>query len=266
MEPTDKLIVAFCLNDPQSAVDLSSKITTDSNTFHYIFCHSFDAFIRDISKLPRIDVFVVEECFEQCSSYDFIKKIKESKKYKKSVTALMVDSVPLVSVAAKSIKSDFILDWSSFNKKMGDHFQKKIAEKHKTIIPEEFSVLVLDDQPEILDIISMHLDQMNHSNYQTCLSLSEARQLMTTNHYDLLLLDWNLADGTCLDLLEFCKSNELAKEMGNDKSTAIVITGRDDVDDIITLLRYGVSEHIIKPFDFDEFEDKIIYALEKRSS
>lgn len=266
MQATDKLVIAFCLNDPQSAIDLSLKVTAESNNIHFIFCHAFDAFISDISKLPRVDVFVIEECFEQCSSYDLVKKIKESRKYKKSVTALLVDSIPLVSAGAKSIKSDLIVDWSSFNKKINDQFTRLIAQKQKAIIPKNYNLLILDDQREVLDVISMHLDQMDHSKYDTCLSLMEAQQLITKNHYDLLLLDWNLEDGTCLDLLEFCRSNALAKELGNDKSLVIVVTGRDDVDDIITLLRYGVNNHIIKPFSFDEFEDKIKYALEKYSS
>jgi response regulator of citrate/malate metabolism len=35
------------------------------------------------------------------------------------------------------------------------------------------------------------------------------------------------------------------------------------VEDIITLLNYGVKDYLIKPFNFNEFENKLDYALEK---
>ena len=89
----------------------------------------------------------------------------------------------------------------------------------------------------------------------------DAKQKLQTNDYDLLLLDWNLDDGTCLDIIEFVKAKPVSAR--TKAAVTVVITGRDDVDDIMTLLRYGIKDHIIKPFGFQEFEDKIGYALEK---
>lgn len=41
------------------------------------------------------------------------------------------------------------------------------------------------------------------------------------------------------------------------------MTGRNAVEDIMTLVAKDVKDHIIKPFDQYEFEDKIYYALER---
>ena len=260
---SDKMVIAFCFNDPQTAQALAQKIVIGSMDIHFVFNYSFDQFLKELAIHPKVDAFVVEENFNECSSYDFIKKIKNSKKYKRSVTALMVDELSKVNPCALEIGADLIMDRFSFNAGIGERFKATVEKRQKTAIPKNYNVLVLDNQPDVLELISMHLGQMEHARFDLCLSLAEARKKLAENRYDMILVDWNLDDGTCLDLLEFNKSDVRAKHLKNDSALTIVITGRDDVDDIMTLLRYGVKDHIIKPFDFNEFEDKITYALEK---
>lgn len=121
--------------------------------------------------------------------------------------------------------------------------------------------MVLDNSPEILELISLHLSELGHVKYDLCKGIKEAKLNLVDKDYDLLLLDWNLDDGTCIDLIEFIKTSSLSPQ--TKQALTVVITGRDDVDDIMTLLRYGIKDHIIKPFDFSEFEDKITYAIDK---
>lgn len=129
------------------------------------------------------------------------------------------------------------------------------------VIPTEFNVLVLDNSPEILEVISLHLQELGHEKIELCMDIQEARKCLLTKDYDLLLLDWNLDDGTCFDVIDFIKNNPVS--FRTKSAVTVVITGRDDVEDIMTLLKYGINDHIIKPFGFQEFEDKIGYALEK---
>ena len=131
------------------------------------------------------------------------------------------------------------------------------------VIPKDFNILVLDNSHEILEVISMHLHDLGHAKFDLSHSIQEAEKKLIQNDYDLLLLDWNLDDGTCIDLIEFIKSESLSERTKS--ALTMVITGRNDVDDIMTLLSYGVKDHIIKPFEFSEFEEKISYALEKHS-
>ena len=257
------MVFAFCFNDPQSAQTLAQKIVIGSTEIHFVFNDGFDQFLKELAIHPKIDAFIIEENFIECSSYDFIKKIKNSKKYKRSMTVLIVDELSKVNPCALEIGADLVIDRYCFNTGIGERFKKTIEKRQKTVIPTNYNVLVLDNQPDVLELISMHLGQMEHARFDLCLSLAEARIKLAEKRYDMLLLDWNLDDGTCLDLLEFNKKDTKAKQLKNDSALTIVITGRDDVDDIMTLLRYGVKDHIIKPFDFNEFEDKITYALEK---
>ena len=142
---------------------------------------------------------------------------------------------------------------------LSDLLIQSIQNKKKTVIPKHFSVLVLDDNPDLCEIVAMELEQLGHHRYKSCHSLKEAIKCVDENDFDLMLLDWNLGDGTCLDLVEHVKNKSWRTY--NQKALIIVITGRDDVDDLMTLLMYGIKDTIIKPFDSFEFEDKLSYAL-----
>lgn len=129
------------------------------------------------------------------------------------------------------------------------------------LIPKNLKVLILDDNPDVLQVLGMHMEQLDHKNFVTCTSVIEAKKMLQTMDFDLLLLDWDLDDGTCMDIIRQARSNKSSKRLK--EALTIVITGRNDVEDIMTLVQMNVKDHIIKPFDYAEFEDKIVYALER---
>lgn len=253
--------VAICFNSEAEALALSESLKDLAPKITFITASSFDGFLKAIAAAEKIDCFIIEEDFEECSSYDLIEKLKKSTRYRKSVRALLTSNLKTIHSKFLELNNHYYYDQKTGIADIRLNLKKCITKKLTPIIPKDYNVLVLDNSHEVLEIISMHLNDLGHTKMDLCYSILEAKKQLLEKDFDLLLLDWNLDDGTCIDLIDFIKKESLSERTKS--ALAMVITGRDDVDDIMTLLRYGVKDHIIKPFGFNEFEDKISYAIEK---
>lgn len=105
-------------------------------------------------------------------------------------------------------------------------------------------LLVVEDQPSILDAISTHLRRHGFV-VDGALNLELARSYFRTSVYDGVFLDMALPDGNGLDFLK-----ELRK--GGLKIPVIVITAKDQISDRIQGLEAGADDYVVKPFDLDE--------------
>ena len=253
--------VALCFNSEAEALELSEGLKDLAPKIEFITASSFDGFLKAIAAVEKIDCFIIEEDYKECSSYDLIEKLKKSTRYKKSVRALLTPSLNKMHSKFLELNNHFYFDQKTALLEVRTTLKKCITKKHTPIIPKDYNVLVLDNSKDVLEVISMHLNDLGHTKFDLCHSVSESKNNLLEKDYDLLLLDWNLDDGTCIDLIDFIKKESLSERTKS--ALTMVITGRDDVDDIMTLLRYGVKNHIIKPFGFNEFEDKVSYAIEK---
>jgi DNA-binding response OmpR family regulator len=262
----ENLVVAICFNDLKKSQEYAESLKTAGINGTFILSSNYNQFLIDFMSAPKIDCLIVEENYDGCLATDFIQKLKQSQKYKKTAAIIMVEDLSKISNEISEAKADFIVSHTFDAERVVTDLKNWIEKSGHPIIPENFNILVLDNNKEILEIVSAYLKRMNHKNIELCTSIADAKDKLAEIHYDLLLLDWNLDDGTCLDILEFIKHDVRSKMIKNHLALTIVITGRDAVDDIMTLLRYGVKDHIIKPFDFDEFEDKVSYSIEKYKS
>jgi DNA-binding response OmpR family regulator len=103
-------------------------------------------------------------------------------------------------------------------------------------------VLVVDDQKDILELLSMALTQDGYI-VRTAASGAEALQSLAADKPDLILLDIVLGDASGIKLTTRWK---------NDAETAhipiILLTAKDTETDIIVGLSVGADDYITKPF------------------
>lgn len=106
-------------------------------------------------------------------------------------------------------------------------------------LPTPASILVIEDDPEILELIVFN---MNAAGFfvKTAETILDARTELKGNDFDLVIIDVRLPDGNGL---EFAQEVSKASTMG-----VIIMTGSgDDVDRIIGL-ELGADDYINKPF------------------
>ena len=74
-------------------------------------------------------------------------------------------------------------------------------------------------------------------------SLSEAQQLLDSDsRYHLYLIDWQLPDGSGLDLVKRVRA-------GDRDVPIVMVSGRSDRESVLRAAHHGISGYITKPLD-----------------
>ncbi|MFC0560588.1 response regulator [Halalkalibacter alkalisediminis] len=119
-------------------------------------------------------------------------------------------------------------------------------------------VLILDDDPMVAEFNKRYLNEVEgYELAAMAKSFTEAMEVIKTVDIDLLLLDIYMAGKNGLELLQHIRTKNKWK------IDVILVTAADDVDSIQTALRYGAVDYIIKPFEFERFNQALTTYREK---
>lgn len=114
-----------------------------------------------------------------------------------------------------------------------------------------FRVLIVEDDPMVLSINQRYLQKIpNFMVAGTADSYEHAVQLTSQYFYDLILVDIHLKSGNGLDLLKTWRKREYPAEI-------IMITAASQQEALRISKHYGVTDYILKPFQFKRFKQSI---------
>jgi DNA-binding response OmpR family regulator len=121
----------------------------------------------------------------------------------------------------------------------------------------KFKVLVVDDEDDIIGLLTLHL-KMKH--YEVVAATDGVKGLDVANkeHPDIILLDVMMPG---IDGFEVCK--RLKEKPATAEIPIIFLTARNQTDDRVKGLMSGADDYMVKPFDFDELELRIRRSLKK---
>lgn len=119
-------------------------------------------------------------------------------------------------------------------------------------------ILLLEDDASLIDGLEYSLKKKNFS-VDTARSLAEARALLSSVSYTLLLLDVTLPDGNGFDLCEEIRKNSNAVPI-------IFLTASDEEFHVIRGLDSGGDDYITKPFRLGELFSRIRALLRRSGS
>lgn len=117
------------------------------------------------------------------------------------------------------------------------------------------NILIVEDHRELAAEIT---DYLSKNGYvckwaKTC---EDAREEVSVNTFDAMLLDLGLPDGSGFDVLK-----DVRKKQSN--MAIIVITARGELDDRINGLQLGADDYLTKPFALTELGARL-YAIIRR--
>lgn len=124
-------------------------------------------------------------------------------------------------------------------------------------------LLVVEDEPDLADAIARGLRRDGYA-VDIALTASEADLKLRSAGYDLAVLDWNLPDGSGLQLCSDLVAGELPTLEG-ERPRVLMLTARDDVEDRVAGLDSGADDYLVKPFAFAELSARV-RALLRRDS
>ena len=102
-------------------------------------------------------------------------------------------------------------------------------------------VLVVDDEPDLLELVSLTLSRMSLDT-RTAPDVATARKLLKSAHFDLCLTDMRLPDGDGLDLVGWIQENHADVPVA-------VITPHGNVESAVRALKLGAFDFVSKPLD-----------------
>lgn len=131
---------------------------------------------------------------------------------------------------------------------------KELIKLNGLSVKADQDFLILEDEDGINDMLAQSLELMGFTGtiYQTY-KIEEAQSILKTKKIDYILSDWNLPDGQGIALLKAVRSTERLAS-----TPFIMITGKSDIDSMMESSKLGVSEYLVKPFDYDDFERKLV--------
>ncbi len=127
----------------------------------------------------------------------------------------------------------------------------------KTVLVPKKVIAVVDDEPDILDLLRLHLLRAGF----VVKAFAAARpllQYLEKNLPDLLVLDLMLPDGDGLDI---CKS--LKGDPRRSMLPILILTAKGEKPDIVMGLEFGADDYLVKPFSPSELVARVKAVLRR---
>ena len=133
-------------------------------------------------------------------------------------------------------------------------------DKEKKAKPfDKLGILMVDDLIEVRSMLRAMLQDMGITQIFEAGDGKQAMYFMghAGDMIDLVLCDWNMPAMTGIDLLKQIRSVD--PEM-----PFLMVTGRNDMDSVVSARAAGVSGYILKPFSPKQIEAKLRIAIARK--
>jgi two-component system response regulator PilR (NtrC family) len=114
-------------------------------------------------------------------------------------------------------------------------------------------VLVVDDEPDLLDLMEITLSKMGLDTRRAA-TVGEARTLLDDERFDLCLTDMRLTDGSGLEVLQHIGERHPAMPVA-------VITAYGNTSNAVEALKAGAFDYLSKPVALDQLRTLVKTAL-----
>jgi two-component system, NtrC family, response regulator PilR len=115
------------------------------------------------------------------------------------------------------------------------------------------AVLVVDDEPDLCELLSITLQRMN-LDPRTAGTVGAAQRLLKTERYDLCLTDMQLPDGDGLELVKWIQQYSPSVPVA-------VITAHGNVETAVRALKLGAFDFVSKPLDLAGLRKLVAAAI-----
>ncbi|EQB4340226.1 response regulator transcription factor [Clostridium botulinum] len=116
-------------------------------------------------------------------------------------------------------------------------------------------LLIIEDNIELANSMKMGLEKMGF-HIDVSNTGSDGEEKASINEYDVILLDLNLPDIDGIEILNYLRSESI-------ETPVIIITARDEVEQLAFGLDNGADDYITKPFKLLELRARI-HAIIRR--
>lgn len=116
--------------------------------------------------------------------------------------------------------------------------------------------LIIDDEPDILELLSMTLQRMNVV-CTTAETVSKAKELLNEHIYDLCLTDMKLPDGDGMEIVSHIQDV-------SSKTPVAIITAHGNIELGIEAMKLGAFDFVSKPVELSKLRAMVSSALRQK--
>jgi len=118
-------------------------------------------------------------------------------------------------------------------------------------------ILIVDDDPDILDVLKLTLGQENYEVIEA-MDGTSAINLIKTKSPSLVILDYKMPGLSGLEVCKIVKDDILLQYL-----PIIMLTGKGEVSDKVKGINAGVDDYIVKPFEPQELIARVKMILRR---
>ncbi|ADD69602.1 response regulator receiver protein [Denitrovibrio acetiphilus DSM 12809] len=116
----------------------------------------------------------------------------------------------------------------------------------------EHVIITVDDSSTMRRIIKNTLTKLGFTNVLEAANGVEGLDVLAKNDVDMIITDWNMPEMDGLTFVKTIRSKEEYKE-----TPILMVTTEAAKEDILTALRSGVNNYVVKPFTPDTLQEKV---------
>ena len=119
-------------------------------------------------------------------------------------------------------------------------------------VEKDLKILIVDDFSATRTILINQLSNLGYSNMVVSEDGFSALARLKSALFDLVVTDLNMSDMSGLDLLKKIRSDSELKHI-----PVLMITSEDLRGNIVTAIKAGLNDYIIRPFEEHTFKQKL---------
>ena len=117
---------------------------------------------------------------------------------------------------------------------------------------KDLKILVVDDFSATRTLVINHLSKLGYSNTVEVENGFSALARLKSALFDLVVTDWSMSDMSGLDLLKLIRADSGLKHI-----PVLMVTSEDLQGNIITAIKAGLNDYIVRPFEEHTFKQKL---------
>ena len=121
----------------------------------------------------------------------------------------------------------------------------------------EQSIITVDDSSTMRRIIKNTVQKLGFETILEAGNGVEALEVMSKNKVDMIVTDWNMPEMDGLTFVKAVRAKDEYKDL-----PILMITTEAAKEDILTALRSGVNNYVVKPFTPETLQEKVFKLLD----
>ena len=117
---------------------------------------------------------------------------------------------------------------------------------------KDLKILVVDDFSATRTIVINYLSKLGYKNTVEAEDGFSALARLKSALFDLVVTDWSMSDMSGLDLLKQIREDSNLKHI-----PVLMVTSEDLQGNIITAIKAGLNDYIVRPFEEYTFKQKL---------